>query len=261
MGLLTLRMGVTPDNFDSWTATDEYRRIQFVRPLQLMSGSSRPEGNGGSTPSLFLGNLSMFVTEKDIQDLFDRHLCNDDIECKYSGVKIIRTDKSVSLGYGFVNMRSEAEAEEALATLNGKQFHGRPLQVNWAVRNIKKSPSTSEVDHPAVNSVHVKFSTLNVSFFQISFFCLIIQRTSLLTGESSLSILIRGDLLSRRKRYYIISRSTGMWKMFSSNTLASTRYAFHTLNYMRGWWIPCSMQLIKWSTCRHDSSPENRWNF
>ena len=128
-----------------------------------MSGSSRPNYNGGSTVSLFLGNLSMFVTEKDIEDLFDRQLFNDDIECKYSDVKIIRTDKSISLGYGFVNMGSEAEAEEALATLNGKLFHGRPLQVNWAVRNIKKSPSTSEGDHPAVNSVHVKFTTLSVS--------------------------------------------------------------------------------------------------
>lgn len=118
--------------------------------------------NGGSTPSLFVGNLSIFVTEKDIEALFDKHISNDDTGDRSVDVKIIRSDKSVSLGYGFVNMRSEVEAEKAMAALNGKQFYGRPLQVNWAVRNIKKSISSPEVDHPAANSVHVKFSTVNV---------------------------------------------------------------------------------------------------
>lgn len=128
-------------------------------------GMSTPTTGGigtPTTPSLFLGNLSMFISEADIVALFSKHIFGDDIPDEAIEAKIIRTDKGASLGYGFINMRSEAEAENAMKELNGKQFHGRPLQINWAVRNIKKIATTPEVDIAVINSVHVKFSTLNV---------------------------------------------------------------------------------------------------
>ena len=125
---------------------------------------TRNNGNTTPTLSLFLGNLSMFISEDDIEELFSKHIFGTGGEHrKPIEAKIIRTEKGVSLGYGFITMRSETEAESAMRALNGKQFHGRPLQINWAVRNIKKLPPTPVIDVAIVNSVHVKFSTLNVS--------------------------------------------------------------------------------------------------
>lgn len=113
----------------------------------------------------------MFINEDDIEALFSQFSgitpgsSNKKIEAK-----IIRTEKMISLGYGFINMRNEAEAEAAMKALNGRQFHGRPLQINWAVRNIKKIVAAAEQDLTVINSVHVKFTTLNVrTSVEISF--------------------------------------------------------------------------------------------
>ena len=128
--------------------------------------SSASNNTNNQTLSLFLGNLSMFITEDDIEVLFNQYsdgkqqAGNKKIEAK-----IVRTEKGMSLGYGFVNMRNEAEAEAAMKALNGKQFHGRPLQINWAVRNIKKTTPSTEQDLAVINSVHVKFTTLNVRIY------------------------------------------------------------------------------------------------
>lgn len=105
----------------------------------------------------------MFINEDDIEVLFNQYSGGTPlVGNKKMEAKIIRTEKGMSLGYGFINMRSEAEAEAAMKALNGRQFHGRPLQINWAVRNIKKTAPTTEQDLAVINSVHVKFSTLNV---------------------------------------------------------------------------------------------------
>lgn len=108
----------------------------------------------------------MFINEDDIEVLFNQYSGGTPlVGNKKMEAKIIRTEKGMSLGYGFINMRSEAEAEAAMKALNGKQFHGRPLQINWAVRNIKKTAPSTEQDLAVINSVHVKFSTLNVGSF------------------------------------------------------------------------------------------------
>ena len=79
-------------------------------------GINTPTTGGQSTPatpSLFLGNLSMFISEADIVALFSKHLYGEEVPDQAIEAKIIRTDKRASLGYGFINMRSEAEAENA----------------------------------------------------------------------------------------------------------------------------------------------------
>jgi RNA recognition motif-containing protein len=69
---------------------------------------------------LFVGNLSYSVTEKDLEDLFANHG-----EVKYT--KVID-----GKGFGFVEMSSQSEAEEAKDALNSTEFQGRSLRVDEA---------------------------------------------------------------------------------------------------------------------------------
>ena len=75
---------------------------------------------------LYVGNLGYSVTSTTLQQLFTAH-----------GTVVsadVITDRSTgqSKGFGFVEMGSEAEAQAAIAALNGKENDGRMLTVNEA---------------------------------------------------------------------------------------------------------------------------------
>lgn len=69
---------------------------------------------------LFVGNLSYSVTTEDLSGLFSEY--GDVKEAKVIDGK----------GFGFVEMSSQTEAEEAKEALNGKDFSGRSLNVDEA---------------------------------------------------------------------------------------------------------------------------------
>jgi RNA recognition motif-containing protein len=76
--------------------------------------------------NIFVGNISRNVTEDDIREAFSAYgnvatvsLLKD----KFSGEP---------RGFGFVEMPSQAEAEAAIAGLNGNDLKGRALTVNEA---------------------------------------------------------------------------------------------------------------------------------
>ena len=75
---------------------------------------------------LYVGNLSYGVTDGALEQLFAPH----------GGVKsakvIMDRDSGRSKGFGFVEMNSDAEAQAAIAALNGKAIEGRNLTVNEA---------------------------------------------------------------------------------------------------------------------------------
>ena len=75
---------------------------------------------------LYVGNLSYGVGSADLQKLF----------AAYGTVQSadVITDKMTgkSKGFGFVEMSTEAEAQAAIAALNGKEYDGRALTVNEA---------------------------------------------------------------------------------------------------------------------------------
>lgn len=73
---------------------------------------------------LFIGNLPASTNEKDIQALF-------------SEFGTVRSCKLVAdvfsgqcKGFGFIEMEGH-EARAAIAGLNGKDFHGKPMKVNF----------------------------------------------------------------------------------------------------------------------------------
>jgi len=75
---------------------------------------------------LYVGNLPYSATEASLQRLFAQFGTVD-------SVKII-TDRDTgrSKGFGFVEMATDEEAEQAISQLNGKDMEGRKLNVNEA---------------------------------------------------------------------------------------------------------------------------------
>ena len=76
--------------------------------------------------SIYVGNLSYDVTEDDLQGVFAEY---GDVKRVY--LPIDRETKR-SRGFGFVEMASEKEEENAISTLDGADWFGRQMKVNKA---------------------------------------------------------------------------------------------------------------------------------
>lgn len=77
-----------------------------------------------SNPSfcLFLGDLSLFCTEKDILSAFSPY-------GRVTNVRIKRSNENKKhLLYGFVEYASASEAVQAMQAMNGSVFLGRALR-------------------------------------------------------------------------------------------------------------------------------------
>jgi RNA recognition motif-containing protein len=86
---------------------------------------------------LYVGNLGYSVTDADLQQLFTPH-------GSVASAKVITDrDSGTSKGFGFVEMGSSAEAEAAIAALNGNQHDGRALTVNEAKPRVDRNGSAS----------------------------------------------------------------------------------------------------------------------
>ena len=75
---------------------------------------------------LYVGNLSYNTTGSDLEQLFAQHGSVTSAEV------ISDRESGRSKGFGFVQMGSDAEAQAAIAALNGQQHDGRALTVNEA---------------------------------------------------------------------------------------------------------------------------------
>ncbi len=76
--------------------------------------------------SIYVGNLSFDVTQEDLSSVFS----------EYGTVKrvYLPTDRETGRmrGFGFVEMESESDEENAIETLDGAEWMGRELRVNKA---------------------------------------------------------------------------------------------------------------------------------
>jgi cold-inducible RNA-binding protein len=89
---------------------------------------------------LYVGNLSFETTENDLQDLFEQH-------GKVAEVSLIMDRMTgKSRGFAFVTMNEAAEANAAMAAINGKEIGGRALSVNEA-RAREERPRPSGNNH------------------------------------------------------------------------------------------------------------------
>src|ERR1700751_2106310 len=83
---------------------------------------------------LYIGNLGYEVTQQDLEVLFAQAGT-----CESAAVVMDRTTGQ-SRGFGFVEMSSSAEAQQAIQQFNGQELKGRALRVNEAIdRNNNRS--------------------------------------------------------------------------------------------------------------------------
>lgn len=82
---------------------------------------------------LYVGNLPYSVTEEGLVEKFSQF---GQVE---SAKLITDRDTGRSKGFGFVEMSSDAEAKAAIAELDGTDLDGRPVKVNEARPQQKRS--------------------------------------------------------------------------------------------------------------------------
>jgi len=86
---------------------------------------------------LFVGNLPFSATSSDLEALF-----SEVGTCESASV-ITDRDSGRSRGFGFVEMSSDSEAEEAITKLNGTELQGRTLNVGEAKERSSGGPRRS----------------------------------------------------------------------------------------------------------------------
>ena len=75
---------------------------------------------------LYIGNLGFDVVNKDLEELFSQAGTCDSVAV------ITDRDTGRSRGFGFVEMSSNSEAQQAIQQFDGQEFKGRALRVNEA---------------------------------------------------------------------------------------------------------------------------------
>jgi RNA recognition motif-containing protein len=76
--------------------------------------------------NIFVGNLDFSATESSIRSLFEPYGAVDRVNL------VTDRDTGRSRGFAFVEMADSAEADKAIAALNGSEVNGRALNVNEA---------------------------------------------------------------------------------------------------------------------------------
>ncbi len=82
--------------------------------------------------NIYVGNLMFDVSEATLRETFEEFGTVTEVRLimdKYSGK---------SKGFGFIEMPDKAEAEKAMAEMNGKDFMGRALNVNEAKPKVDR---------------------------------------------------------------------------------------------------------------------------
>ena len=83
---------------------------------------------------LYVGNLSYNVTEPELKDVFGENGRN------VKEVKVVLDrDTGRPRGFAFVEMTTDAEAAQAIETLNGREVQGRPINVSEARERAPRS--------------------------------------------------------------------------------------------------------------------------
>ena len=76
--------------------------------------------------NIFVGNLNFGATEDAVRSLFEQYGTVERVSI------ITDRDTGRAKGFGFVEMSANAEADQAIAGLNGRELDGRALNVNEA---------------------------------------------------------------------------------------------------------------------------------
>ena len=76
--------------------------------------------------NIFVGNLNFGATEDAVRSLFEAYGTVERVSI------ITDRDTGQAKGFGFVEMSANADADRAIAGLNGRELDGRAMNVNEA---------------------------------------------------------------------------------------------------------------------------------
>lgn len=88
--------------------------------------------------NIYVGNLPYSVRDEELRATFEPYGTVTAAEVIFDK----RTRRS--RGYGFVEMADDAEAQRAIAALNGKELHGRELRVDASQPKSEKPLTRAE---------------------------------------------------------------------------------------------------------------------
>ena len=83
--------------------------------------------------NIFVGNLNFGATEGAVRSLFEAYGTVERVNL------ITDRDSGQARGFGFVEMTVNADADRAIAELNGREVDGRTLNVNEARPKTERS--------------------------------------------------------------------------------------------------------------------------
>eukprot|EP00092_Neocalanus_flemingeri_P021236 GFUD01023010.1.p1 GENE.GFUD01023010.1~~GFUD01023010.1.p1 ORF type:complete len:796 (-),score=201.98 GFUD01023010.1:140-2527(-) len=103
---------------------------KFPLNLKGSSENNNHEALAGKSKSLYIGDLSTQVTDKDLE----RKLCQ---VAKPFSVKVCLHPKTgTSLGYAYANFHSEAKAEKILMKLQGSPLLNKPMRIMYYNKKV-----------------------------------------------------------------------------------------------------------------------------
>jgi cold-inducible RNA-binding protein len=83
--------------------------------------------------NIFVGNLNFGATEGAVRSLFEAYGTVERVNL------VTDRDSGQARGFGFVEMSVNADADRAIAELNGRELDGRTLNVNEARPKTERS--------------------------------------------------------------------------------------------------------------------------
>jgi RNA recognition motif-containing protein len=102
------------------------RASQDVDRLPRIPFGTQLSGDGTLAVKIYVGNLSFKTSEASLRDLFSQYGEVGDVSL------ITDRDTGRPRGFGFVEMRNDQAARDAIRALDGNEFEGRALKVNEA---------------------------------------------------------------------------------------------------------------------------------
>ncbi|KAF2750684.1 hypothetical protein M011DRAFT_437068 [Sporormia fimetaria CBS 119925] len=95
-----------------------------------------------STPNtiLYVGNLFYEVQEGQLQQIFERF-------GTVKSVKLVHDNRGMSRGFGYVEFENVDDARSAIEALNGRQFEGRTLVVNYQLEKKQDRPRSGRYEN------------------------------------------------------------------------------------------------------------------
>jgi len=120
-------------------------------------GSSGSDGGGSGGYSLYVGNISFEATEEDLRRVFSQYGPVNSVSL------VVDKQTGKSRGFAFIEMPASA-AKDAVSRLDGFEFFGRNIRVNFAKEKGSSSSSSSNPRGSRSGPIYGSFSDRESSY-------------------------------------------------------------------------------------------------